>query len=259
MTAPVFLLPAPALDEIVAGDTVVVDGPEGRHAVSALRMTAGEPIVLVDGAGRRAVGVVVATEGRDVVSVQVSSASIEPAPGPRITVVQALPKGERGELAVELLTEIGVDVIVPWAARNCVAQWKGERAERGHRKWSDAALAAAKQSRRARFPQVAALHGTAQVAELLAGAESGIVLHESATESCAEITPPAAGDVVVVVGPEGGLTADELALFSSVGARVARLGPTVLRTSSAGMAAVAALLVKTSRWATGADRPEMEG
>ncbi len=259
MTPPVFLLPAPALDEIVAGDTVTVDGHEGRHAVSALRMTNGEPIVLVDGAGRRATGVVVATEGRDVVSVQVSSASVEPASAPRITVVQALPKGERGELAVELLTEIGVDVIVPWAARNCVAQWKGERAERGHRKWSDAATAAAKQSRRARFPEVAALHETAQVAELLAGADVGVILHESATESLAEITPPAEGNVVLVVGPEGGLTADELALFSSVGARVVLIGPTVLRTSSAGMAAVAALLTRTSRWTAGTGAAEMEG
>jgi 16S rRNA (uracil1498-N3)-methyltransferase len=259
VTAPVFLLPAPALDEVRDGDRVVLDGTEGRHAVSVVRLREGEEIVLVDGSGRRAKGNVTSTEGRDTVTIDVSGVSTDPVPQPTFTVVQALPKGERGELAVELLTEIGADVIVPWAAGNCIAQWKGDRVERGHRKWSDAALAAAKQSRRARFPQVAALHKTEQVAELLAGADLGLVLHESATESIAAVAPPAEGNVVLVIGPEGGLTADELRLFASAGARVVLIGPTVLRTSSAGIAAVAALLTKTSRWAAGARTEEVGG
>ena len=259
MTAPVFLLPAPALDEIVAGDHVMVDGPEGRHAVSAVRMGVGESIVLVDGLGRRVAGIVIDTAGRDCLTVEVTSVGIEPPPAPRIIVVQALPKGDRGELSVELLTEIGVDVIVPWAARNCVTQWKGDRVERGHRRWRDAAQAAGKQSRRARFPEVAPLHRTEQVVELLKGADLGIVLHETAEDPISRITPPGGGDVVLVVGPEGGLDDDERAGFAAAGAHTALLGPTVLRTSTAGVAAAAVLLSRTSRWLSGADPAGMEG
>lgn len=238
---------------------VTVEGSEGRHAVSVLRLTNGEPIELVDGGGRRLTGTVAGTEGRSTVTVQVTSVEVDPPPAPRITVVQALPKGDRGELAVELLTEIGVDVIIPWSARHCVAQWKGERAERGLRRWRDAAHAAGKQSRRARFPEVAPLHRTEQVVDLLSAADLGIVLHESATESVSSITPPLRGDVVLVVGPEGGLDDEERTLFSAAGARTVRMGPTVLRTSSAGIAAVAALLSRTSRWTSGAPGAGMEG
>lgn len=259
MTAPVFLLPAPALDEVRAGDEVVLDGPEGRHAVSVVRMTEGEPIILVDGAGRQAMGTVAGTRGRDSATVLVCTVIVDPDPQPRITVVQALPKGERGELAVELLTEIGVDVIVPWAAQNCVAQWKGDRAERGHRRWLDASRAAAKQSRRSRFPEVAPLHRTEQVVALVEWADVGIILHETATMPIGALPTPTRGEVVLVVGPEGGLTDAELAAFEAAGAQIALLGPTVLRTSSAGIAAVSALLAGSSRWGARADSNGMGG
>ncbi len=167
---------------------------------------------------------------------------------PRIVVVQALPKGERGELAVELLTEIGADAIVPWAATRCVTQWKGERAERGQRRWADAAHAAAKQARRARFPEIRGLAGTAEVAGLVRAATLAMVLHETARAPISDLVLPPVGDVVVVVGPEGGLTDAELELLTASGATAVRLGPTVLRTSSAGIAAVAALLASSARW-----------
>lgn len=259
MTPPVFLLPAPGLDHVAPGDTVAVDGAEGRHAAGVLRLMPGEPIVLVDGDGRRVTGTVASTQGRDAVAVLVNEVGVESTPAPRLTVVQALPKGDRGELAVELLTEIGVDIIVPWSARHCVAQWKGDRAERGHRRWTDAARAAGKQARRARFPQVMPLHETDEVVDLLADADLGLVLHESAAVSISDITPPTDGDVVIVVGPEGGLADDERERFAAVGAHSALLGPTVLRTSSAGLAAAAVLLSRTSRWTPGADRPGMGG
>jgi 16S rRNA (uracil1498-N3)-methyltransferase len=166
-----------------------------------------------------------------------------------MTVVQALAKGDRGELAVELLTEVGVDAIVPWAAANCVTQWRDERAERSRQKWVDAAVSAAKQSRRARFPDVAELATSKQVAGLLQAADVGLVLHETATLAIGDVPCALAASVIVVVGPEGGISPEELEAFEAAGASVVRLGPSVLRTSSAGLAAVAALLSGSERWA----------
>jgi 16S rRNA (uracil1498-N3)-methyltransferase len=173
-------------------------------------------------------------------------------------VVQALPKGDRGEAAVELLTEVGVDVIIPWAAANCVAQWKADRVDRGHRRWLDAAHAAAKQSRRARFPQVEALATTSDVVSRVRSAACAVVLHETAESSISSVSAPHSGDLVVIVGPEGGISDEERAAFVAAGATTVRLGPSVLRTSSAGIAAVAALMAPTGRW-TVAEAPRVEG
>jgi 16S rRNA (uracil1498-N3)-methyltransferase len=162
--------------------------------------------------------------------------------------VQALPKGERGELAVEVLTEVGVDRVVPWAAARSVAVWKGERALRSHAKWQATAREAAKQSRRSWLPTVAPLAATADLAALVAEADLALVLHEDATETLAALDVPASGRIVVVVGPEGGIAPDELAVLTDAGAHVVRLGAEVLRTSTAGVVAVAALLARTPRW-----------
>jgi 16S rRNA (uracil1498-N3)-methyltransferase len=253
VTAPVFVVDPEALATATAGDVVRLDGPEGRHAATVRRLRVGEPLHLVDGNGRRARGVVGAIVGRDGVDVVLDDVADEPTPEPRIVVVQALPKGERGELAVELLTEIGADVIVPWSAAACVAVWKGERATRGRGKWHDTAVAAAKQARRARFPVVAPLATTADVVERIRSATAALVLDEQADRPLASVPLPEDGDLVIVVGPEGGLTAPERAEFEAVGAMGVRLGPTVLRTSSAGLAAVAALLARSPRWAVAAD------
>jgi 16S rRNA (uracil1498-N3)-methyltransferase len=249
VTAPVFVIPSTALAAASVGASVRLDGTEGRHAVSVRRLGVGEELDLVDGVGRRATGTVAAIIDKQSLDVAVASVHDEPEPRPRVVVVQALPKGDRGELTVELLTEIGVDVIVPWAAANCVTQWRGDRAERAHRRWSDAARAAAKQARRARFPVIEPPASTADVVERVRAASSAIVLHEQARTAIAEVTAPAAGDLVIVVGPEGGLTPAERASLDDAGATEVRLGPSVLRTSSAGIAAVAALLAPTSRWA----------
>ena len=259
MTPPVFHLPAPALDEVGVGDVVALTGPEGRHAAGSLRMSAGEAVVVVDGSGCRVTGTVTRTEGRGTAFVEIASVERGPEPQPRITVVQALPKGERGELAVELLTEIGVDAIVPWAARHCVAQWKGERSERGHRRWTDAARAAAKQSRRARFPEVLPRHRTEDVVALARAADLALVLHETAEMPIGAFNLPRSGSVVLVVGPEGGLADDEVAALTAAGAHSVLLGPTVLRTSTAGIAAASALLARSPRWGAGASTPEVKG
>lgn len=250
MTAPVFVVPPTALEGVGPGGLVRVDGPEGRHAVSVRRLAVGEAVDLVDGAGVRVHGTVEAVVDRHSLDVRVSDRVIEPQPTLTVVVVQALPKGDRGELAVELLTEVGADVVVPWAAAACVTQWRPDRIDRAHRRWVDAAHAAGKQARRTRFPVVESLASTADVVGRLQAAALGLVLHESADAPLGGQRLPEAGEVVIVVGPEGGITADELERFTAVGAHAVRLGPSVLRTSSAGMAAVAALLAPSPRWAT---------
>lgn len=251
MSAPVFVIAPAALAGAHAGSVLMLDGPEGRHAVSVTRLRAGEPVHLVDGLGTRVLGVVHGHDGRTILEVDVVDVEVEAAPVPRIIAVQALAKGERGELAVEQLTEIGVDVIVPWAATNCVVQWRGDRELKGYHRWVLAARAAAKQSRRAWFPEVADLADTDAVAMRVRGAALAVVLHESAEKSIGDMSVPPTGDLVVIVGPEGGLTPDELRSLQSAGAVAVRLGPTVLRTSSAGLAGVAALMSGSPRWAVG--------
>ncbi|MER5777840.1 16S rRNA (uracil(1498)-N(3))-methyltransferase [Streptomyces sp. NPDC002039] len=246
MTAPVFVV-----EEVPAGPEFILEGPEGRHAVSVKRLNPGEAVVLTDGRGRWADAVVKVAEGKDRLVVSVSGAFEEPAPAVRITVVQALPKGDRGEVAVETMTETGVDAIVPWQASRCITQWRGDRGAKSLAKWRNTAREAGKQSRRVSFPEVAEALSTKQVAALLAEADLAVVLHEdrdapSGALATAEL--PSSGSVVVVVGPEGGVSPEELAAFAEAGALPYRLGPSVLRTSTAGTAAVAVLLARTGRW-----------
>ncbi|MFE6184252.1 16S rRNA (uracil(1498)-N(3))-methyltransferase [Streptomyces sp. NPDC056465] len=247
MTAPVFVV-----EQLPGGAEFVLDGPEGRHAVSVRRLTPGEDVVLTDGRGHWAEGVVRAAEGKDRLLVTgLETVHEEPPPAPFITVVQALPKGDRGEVAVETMTETGVDAIVPWQAARCITQWKGDRGLKSLTKWRNTAREAGKQSRRVRFPEVADAMTTKQVAALLAAADFAGVLHEdreTAGEPLATAALPATGTIVLVVGPEGGVSPQELAAFAEAGAPPYRLGPSVLRTSTAGTAAVALLMGRTGRW-----------
>ncbi|GAA4293599.1 16S rRNA (uracil(1498)-N(3))-methyltransferase [Streptomyces venetus] len=245
MTAPVFVVEH---FDAGGGGRYVLEGPEGRHAVSVKRLRPGEDVVLTDGAGRWADCVVLDTEGKDRLIVQLDSVTEEPPEEPRVTVVQALPKGDRGELAVETMTEVGVDTIVPWAAARCITQWKGDRGLKALGKWRATAREAGKQSRRVRFPEVTEAATTKQVAALLAGADFAAVLHESGDEPLATAELPSSGEIVLVVGPEGGVAPEELALFEGAGAKPYRLGRSVLRTSTAGTAAAAVLLARTGRW-----------
>ncbi|MFF3844390.1 16S rRNA (uracil(1498)-N(3))-methyltransferase [Streptomyces sp. NPDC002328] len=251
MTAPVFVLDPLRIPDFSGGE-IVLDGPEGRHAVSVKRLRPGEDVVLTDGRGRWTEGVVKAAEGKDrLVVTGLESYREEPPEQPRITVVQALPKGDRGELAVETMTETGVDAIVPWAASRCITQWKGDRGLKALAKWRATAREAGKQSRRVRFPEVSDAATTKQVAALLAGADFAAVLHsdfEHGSEPLATAELPSEGDIVLVIGPEGGVSDEELALFKEAGAKAYVLGRSVLRTSTAGTAATALLLGRTGRW-----------
>lgn len=234
------------------GGVVVLDGPEGRHAGSALRVRPGEPVRLGDGRGVVADCEVVSAEpGR--VEVQVVAVARVPRPVPEVTVVQALPKSERSELAVELATEAGADRVVPWQAARCVSRWSGPKVEKGRTKWVNAARAAAKQSRRAWEPEIADLVnsdglGVLVAAEVAQGA-AVLVLHEDGAVPFAEaVDGSATGRVVLVVGPEGGVSDEELRALTAAGARTVVLGPEILRTSTAAAVALGALGVLTPRW-----------
>jgi 16S rRNA (uracil1498-N3)-methyltransferase len=226
---------------------VVLSGQEGRHAATVRRLARGEQAYLTDGAGTVA-HCLVTGAGPSELELTVLARQSEPRPDPSVTVVQAIPKGDRGELAVELLTEVGADVVVPWAAERCVAQWRGERAEKAVGRWRSAALQAAKQSRRAWLPEVTAQAGTSVVAGRIGSAALAVVLEADAPTRLADLELPAAGEIVLVVGPEGGITPTEQHDLAVAGAVAARLGPTVLRTSSAGVVAAGILLSRTGRW-----------
>ena len=245
MSLPVHL--ADALADVVSGAVVEVTGDEAHHAVAVRRLRAGERLVLTDGAGTVAEGVVEST-GKRVFTVRVEAVRREPRPSPELVVVQAIPKGDRGELAVEVLTEVGAARVVPWAASRSVAVWKGERAVKSLARWRSTAREAGKQARRAWAVEVAELAQTADVVELVAGADLAVVLHEAASSPLAAVDVPASGLVVVVVGPEGGLSDEEVGSLVAAGAVSVRLGAEVLRTSTAGVAALAALLSRTPRW-----------
>lgn len=245
MSLPVFL--APDLSGAAVGASVELTGDEARHAVVVRRTRVGERVSLTDGAGTTVVGTVAGTSktSLELTVEQVAGSSPET---PRLVVVQAIPKGDRGELAVEMLTEVGVDVIVPWAASRSVAVWRGERAAKSLSRWRSTAREAAKQSRRAWFPEVTEPAATSDVVGLLRDAGLAVVLHEAGTLPLSATEVPVEGDLVVVVGPEGGITDEELAAFAEVGAEPLRMGHSVLRTSTAGVAAAAALLSRTARW-----------
>lgn len=242
--APFFLVP-----EIPSAGTYVLGGGEGRHAATVRRLRVGEPLHLTDGDGTVAPATV-REVGVGELTLDVAPAFTVPAPQPRLVLVQALVKGERAELAVELATEAGVDAVVPWAAERCVARWStGDKAAKGVARWTAVAREAAKQSRRPRVPDVGPLASTADVVRSIRRAAAALILHEAGTTPIRQVSLPAAGEVLLVVGPEGGLTPDEVRTLRSAGGSPVRLGPEVLRTSTAAAVALGALGVMTGRWA----------
>ncbi len=202
--------------------------------------------MLADGSGRAVEGEVVGVE-RDALDLRVDEVRDEPEPAPRFVLVQALAKGERDDQAIESATECGVDEVVPWQAARSIVQWRGERGEKARRKWDAVLVAATKQSRRTRRPVLGPTVTTAGLVERAREAALVLVLHEDAEAPLAGVALPDAGDVLVVVGPEGGIAPEEVAALEAGGARTVRLGSTVLRASSAGPAALA-VLSAASRW-----------
>jgi 16S rRNA (uracil1498-N3)-methyltransferase len=240
---PVFLVPAGELTAPV----LTLTGPEGHHAAAVRRLRPGERADVSDGAGTLALGLVTSV-GRDSVTLEIQAVCSVPPPQPRLVVAQGLPKGDRGELAVELMTEVGVDAVIPWSAERSITKWQGDRGLRALGKWRATAREAAKQSRRGWLPEIAELASTAVLAKRVTAAACAVFLEADAQAKLHELALPGNGDILLVVGPEGGISQAERAALAEAGAVAARLGPTVLRTSTAGAAAVAVLLSRTARW-----------
>lgn len=235
--------------ELLLGDRITLAGPEGRHATTVRRLRPGERVDLTDGAGLIAeCEVVAARPGPGQLDLAVLARRTEPEPRCRVTVVQAIIKGDRGERAVELMTEVGVDAIVPWAAERCVARWPAGREDKALARWRSTALQAAKQSRRGRFCQIDEHEQLPGVLRRVGGAALAVMLEPGASAALGGLRLPGAGEIVLIVGPEGGLSEAETTSLASAGAVPARLGPTVLRGSTAGAVAAALVLSASGRW-----------
>lgn len=237
-----------SLDGVAVGGSVTLDGAEGRHAVTVSRVRVGETLRLSDGRGTVVSGAVDSVD-RDSLVLSVASLSVEPVPVPSLTLVQALAKGGRDEMAVQASTEIGVDRIVPWSAARSVSRWEGPKVEKGRSRWTAIAHEAAKQAIRSRVPEVGPLVTTAQLVPALGPGAVVLVLDPTATIRLATWEPPAEVDeIALVVGPEGGIDGSELDRLDAAGAVRVRLGDSVLRTSTAGPAALAILQAGLGRW-----------
>ena len=218
----------------------VLTGKEAKHA-HVKRIQPGEHIMLIDGQGSTALTRVTSV-GAGRVDGVVERQEFVPQPTPRVTVVQAVPKGERAELAVDLAVQAGADAIVPWISHRTIARWPANKQAKQVEKWRAQALSSAKQARRAWVPEVREPVTTNQLSELLQERHA-LVLHEDATDSIRDVE--FGEDVWLIVGPEGGIGEDELEIL---GARPVKLGPEVLRTASAAFAGLCAIGALTSRW-----------
>jgi 16S rRNA (uracil1498-N3)-methyltransferase len=233
------------------GELAIVDGDEGFHAANVRRIRTGEHIDLSDGAGMLAHCVVEDT-AKGWLSARVGELREIAPPRPAVTIVQALPKSDRSELAVELATEAGADGFVAWQAARCVARWDGPKVDKGLRRWGAVARSAARQSRRAYIPTVDGVVSTAELVQRITDAVAAgalvLAMHESATEPITELPLAKADSMLLIVGPEGGIADEEIAALTGAGARAVRLGPTVLRTSTAAAVALGAVGALTARW-----------
>jgi 16S rRNA (uracil1498-N3)-methyltransferase len=243
VTPPLFLLDRASLSAPV----IALSGREGHHAADVRRLRIGEVVDVSDGHGTR-----VRCRVRDVersrVLLDVQARITEPRPRPWLVVAQALIKQDAAERAIAGMTEVGVDAIVPVTAERSVVTWADERVERGVRRWQAAAREAAKQARRAWVPQVADPCDLTELAARVRGADLALVLDAQAPVALGCLEVPDEGTVLLVVGPEGGLTDHEMATLEAAGARRAHLGPTVLRAATVGIAAAAVLLSRSQRW-----------
>jgi 16S rRNA (uracil1498-N3)-methyltransferase len=254
---PVFFTAPGTLDQQVPGSAFVLEGAEARHAVTVKRIAVGEAVDIADGAGKRLTGKVTSALPGEL-TVECLDLADEPRPGTRLVLVQALAKGDRDELAAETATELGIDAVIPWQAERSIVRWKAERAAKAHAKWQSVVTAAAKQARRAWIPEVRAAVDGAGLQTAVAAADLAVILHEDAVrplrhvlEAWLETAPPGdAGsrEVLLIVGPEGGISPREVTRLCDAGAVTALLGHHVLRSSTAGPAATVLASDVLGRW-----------
>lgn len=229
------------------GDTVTLTGAEAHHAAAVRRVRVGEDVTVGDGRGVRLVGTVASVAPKEVV-VTVLSREETPAQRPRTVLVQALAKGDRDELAVQAATELGIDEIVPWQAARSVSRWEGPKAAKGVARWDTISREAAKQAHRTWLAEVTEPVSTRTLAGRAAHCRM-LVLEPTADRALTGLDLSGGdSDLVLVVGPEGGIAPEELVMLTDAGATLVRLGDTVLRTSTAGPVALALVNAALGRW-----------
>lgn len=261
MSNPVFFTAPGTIDAQVPGSTFVLEGPEARHAVTVKRLAVGEAVDIADGAGKRLTGTVLAA-APGVLTVQCREIAVEPRPEVRLVLVQALAKGDRDELGAETATELGIDAVIPWQAERSIVRWKAERAAKAHAKWQSVVTAAAKQARRAWIPEVRAAVDGPGLQAAVAAADLAVILHEDAVRPLRQVLEawaagtgadggPSTGqprEILLIVGPEGGISPREVTRLCDAGAVTALLGHHVLRSSTAGPAATVLASDILGRW-----------
>ena len=233
--------------DTTAGSVFILGGPEAKHAVSVKRMTVGEAIAVSDGAGLKLRGTV-SKVLKETLEVSVESVDEIPKPLTKLVLVQALAKGDRDELAIQACTELGVSEVIPWQADRSISIWKAEKKQKGQTRWQSIVTEAAKQSLRSYVPKVSEVLDSAELIQMLQGFDQVLILDPESGTAITEQSPPKAGAIAIVVGPEGGISEQELAAFNKAGFTVVHLGSGVLRTSTAGIAALSYLQAKLGDW-----------
>ncbi|MBD8043621.1 16S rRNA (uracil(1498)-N(3))-methyltransferase [Arthrobacter sp. Sa2BUA2] len=260
MTNPIFFGDPEQVAAAVPGGVFALTGPEARHAVAVKRLAPGEAVDIVDGGGLRLRGTVRSADAA-LLEVDIRDIETEPAAGQELILVQALAKGDRDEQAIEAATELGVDTVIPWQSDRSIVRWRADKAAKGRAKWQAVVTSAAKQSRRSRLPKVLEVTDSKALLGKLAGVDLVLVLHEEADAPFAQVIDSIRRDqatgsvdadqrlsIAVIVGPEGGISPAELGALRASGATAVRLGPHVLRSSSAGPAALVLLNHLLGRW-----------
>jgi 16S rRNA (uracil1498-N3)-methyltransferase len=233
--------------DTVVGSSFVLGGPEAKHAVSVRRMTIGEAIAVSDGLSIKIRGKV-SKVLKDTLEISVDNVEALEPPPTQLVLVQALAKGDRDELAIQACTELGVNGVIPWQADRSISIWKDEKKAKGRTRWQTIVTEASKQSLRALIPKVDEVLDSQGLVDALQSFDRVLVLDPESATSITELIPPSSGRVAIVVGPEGGMSEQELQAFSRAGFTSVHLGSGVLRTSTAGMAAVSYLQAKLGDW-----------
>jgi 16S rRNA (uracil1498-N3)-methyltransferase len=256
VTNPIFFAEPQALARLSPGAEFTLTGPEARHAATVKRLAPGEAVDIVDGNGRRITGEVTEAAPSSL-TIRIGAVTDDDVPRHELILVQALAKGDRDEMAIESATELGVDAVVPWQAERSIVRWRADKAAKGLQKWTNTVTAASKQARRSRIPRVEPLVDGKELGRLIAGADLALVLHEDAADRLVDVVASRAASlgagaqrarILMIVGPEGGIGPRELEAFESAGACTVRLGPHVLRSSTAGPTALALLSHLLDRW-----------
>ncbi|MGA0112968.1 MAG: 16S rRNA (uracil(1498)-N(3))-methyltransferase [Candidatus Nanopelagicaceae bacterium] len=238
------MLPLFIVDNLPNSGSLEIDGDEAKHAISSLRIKNGELISVTDGKGGRADAQVISVTGKTFV-VELNNYQQEPSSQIKLTVVQALTKGDRARETIELLTEAGVDQIIPWSAQRCVGQWKDDALE----KWRVWSKEATKQSRRSWIPEISEIQTTIDIVKRVKDSELSLIFHETGEKKLSQVlSEKSPSSLLLIIGPEGGISETELEAFKLAGAIEVSMGKPVFRSAHAGAAALAAVQTGLKVW-----------